>query len=266
MLPITQRAHLAARHSLEIGGEPAGPVTLSYNTTMTSKPLTFECGTGMSKAFYHWIRDACDGRPSALPGALVAEDVDHREVSRRVFQNALITEIQMPACDGASKDAAKMTIKFEPGATHVVSPTAEPTPKLGLPASSQKQWSPANFRLQIAGLEDACTHVSKIDAITIKQKAGGPSNLTVTLPIANARLFYNWYEKGVTGAVSPQGGRLEYLTSDRNGALFTLTFNHVMVVQMIADRLGSGFQDHGMVKAEMHCKNITFDASPAAWQ
>src|SRR5258706_3586664 len=118
----------------------------------------------MSRAFYQWIRESWDQRSPRKNGAVIAGDYDYKEHSRLEFSNGLITEVGFPACDGASKDAAKMTVKLGPELIRIVAGSGKPLPG----AKVQKKWLPANFRLEIAGLD--CSKVNKVEAITIKQK------------------------------------------------------------------------------------------------
>ena len=119
----------------------------------------------------------------------------------------------------------------------------------GRDAQAQKKWLPSNFRLQIAGLEAACTRVNKIEAIVVKQvaSAGAPrwqvSNLVVTLPERDADLFTKWHEesvKGGAGAGKETGGTLAYLTPDLKEHIFTLTFRGLAISKLIPEKVEAG--------------------------
>src|SRR5947209_16912998 len=152
------------------------------------------------------------------------------------WSNALISEVGFPACDAAWKDAAKMTIKFSPETTRMSARTGASAGGVysgGRNAQVQKKWLPANFRLQIAGLEAACTRVNKIEAIVVKQvaSAGAPrwqvSNLVVTLPERDADLFTKWHEESVKGgacAGKETGGTLASIPPDLKEHVSTMTF------------------------------------------
>jgi tail tube protein gp19 len=246
--------------------------------------ITVTCGTGMSKAFYEWIAASFTGNHQRRNGSVVAADFNYKEKSARDFSQALITEVGMPALDAASKDAAKMTIKFSPeltrnrkGSGAVVRP---PSSKV------QKKWLPANFRLTIAGLEAACAKVNKVEALTIKQtvvqdpvgdqrdyqKEPGKidfPNLRVTLPEAWAEPFFAWHEdfviKGNSADQQEKSGTLEYLTPDLATALFTLSFKGLGIFKCAPEKAEAGSENIRRVKAEMYCEQITFKYGDAVW-
>src|SRR5262249_6523263 len=150
--------------------EKIGPDQLQRKHAGNGKyeDITLACGTGMSKAFYEWITGFIAGHNIRKNGAIVTCDYNYKEISRLEFNTGLITEFGMPALDAASKDAAKMTIKFSPEFTRVAAKTGGAQAST-LPAQKvQKKWLPSNFRVQIPGLD--CTKVNKIEAITVKQK------------------------------------------------------------------------------------------------
>ena len=125
-----------------------------------------ETGLAMGKPFQDWIKSALEMKPLRKNGELQAADFkrDIREV--REFRDALLTEIGFPACDGAAKDPAYMTLKFAPELTR----NKKGSGKVENPVDSKsKTFFPGNFRLTIDGLEEASSRVSKVEALTIKQ-------------------------------------------------------------------------------------------------
>src|SRR5262249_54295271 len=81
--------------------------------------ITISCGTGMTKAFYDWVKATFGHKYNRKDGAIVTADFNHNEISRMTFYHALISEIGFPALDASSKDAAKMTIKISPEYTRM---------------------------------------------------------------------------------------------------------------------------------------------------
>ncbi len=189
----TERSYTAGKFALEIDGQFAGWIESVEGGHATSdsgveagragleqkrglgakyENIRVNCGTGMSRNFYEWIQASLEGRSSRKSGAVIACDYDFKEKSRMVWSNALITEVGFPACDAASKDAAKMSVTFLP---ETIREQTIPAGGRAYPAVNrggqgmQKKWMPANFRLQIDGLEAACTRVNKIEAIVLGQ-------------------------------------------------------------------------------------------------
>jgi phage tail-like protein len=250
--------------------------------------ITVSCGTGMSKAFYNWCKDSFDHKHTRKNGAVIAADYDFKENSRLTFYNALVTEIGMLALDVVSKDLAKMTIKFKPEITRQTSNAAGGASiagKYAADAKVQKKWLPANFRLQIDGLDEACVKVKKIEALVIKQKVTEnpigqerdaqiePTslempNLTVTVPESHADVVYKWHEdfiiKGNNGQDKEKGGTLVYLTPNLQEELFVLKFFNLGIFKCAPDKVESHADNLRTVKFEMYCEEIKFEYK-AAW-
>ncbi len=249
--------------------------------------ITVTCGTGMSRQFYQWIKDSFDHKYSRKNGAIIAADFDHKEHSRRNFTDALITETRMPALDAASKDVAFMTITIDPEVTGR-SPANAGQPLPAPRTNVQKLWTPANFRLRIDGLDDACKKVNKIEALVVKQKVvENPGqvpveptmleipNLVITLPEAEGRRvfpetnnFYEWHEdfviRGNNGQDKERGGTLEYLTPDLREVLFPLRFYNLGVFKLTPEQEGEGGERVRRIKVEMYCEDMRFSFGNAA--
>ena len=248
--------------------------------------ISITCGTGMTKGFYQWIKDTLDLKYSRKNGAIIAADYNHKEHSRVTFYNALLTEFGMPALDAASKDAAKMTIKWAPEYTRTVNqPAATIAGKFAIDAPKQKKWLPANYRLKIDGLDKACARVNKIEALVVKQKVTEHAvgelrdyekeaahveipNLVITFPESHADEFYKWHEdfviKGNNGQDAEKGATLEYLTPNLKETLFTLTFGNLGIFKLTPEKVEAGNEQIRRLKAEMYCETIKFDYK-ATW-
>jgi phage tail-like protein len=310
-MPITadKRGYVAGKYGIELDGIMAGWIWSAEGGHATSdvvveklgpdhiqkkhiagvkyEDITVQCGTGMSKAFYQWMKDSFDHKYTRKNGAIIAADYNYAEHSRLTFYNALITEIGFPALDASSKDAAKMSIKFGPEYTRTQTTTggASVSGKYSIDAKVQKKWLPANFRLRIDGLDDSCQRVNKIEAITVKQKVvenpigelrdyeKEPAvleipNLVITFPESHSKGFYDWHEdfviKGNNGDDKEKGGTLEFLTPNLQEVLFTLTFQHLGIFKLTPEKVESGSENIRRLKAEMYCEDIKFDYK-AAW-
>ncbi len=243
--------------------------------------ITVNCGTAMSKAFYSWIQASLDRKHTRNDGAIITADYNQNEVGRLNFFQALITEVGFPACDAASKDAAKMSVKFSPEYTRYkaggggkISGGAYTTDQ-----AKQKKWMPSNFRLKIDGLDTPCKNINKIEALTIKQKVVEDPvgehrdyqkvpasveypNLVVTFSEAFADDVYKWHEdfviNGNNGQDKEKGGSLEFLTPDLKTTLFTLTFAGLGIFKATPEKVEAGSENPRRLKAEMYCEQITF--------
>jgi len=303
------RAYVAGRYGIELDGIKAGWVWSVEGGHATSEvvmeklgsdhiikkhlagvkyeDISVACGTGMSKAFYQWMKDSFDHKYTRKNGAIIAADYNYKEHSRMTFTNALVTEIGFPALDAASKDAAKMTIKFKPEITRTTQRTGGPSiaGQFENKQAVQKKWLPANFKIRIDGLDKGCSRVNKIEAIVVKQKVAEHAvgemrdyeqepmnmeipNLVLTMPESHADEFYKWHEdfviKGNNGDDAEKGGTLEYLTPNLKEVLFTLTFQHLGIFKLTPEKVESGSEQLRRIKAEMYCEDMKFDYV-AAW-
>jgi len=306
MATNNQRGYTAGRFALDLGGTFAGWVNTIEGGHATSdvvteklsadmiarkhicgvkyEEITVNCGTSMSKAFYTWIQASLDRKHQRLDGAVITADYDQKEVNRLNFFQALITEVGFPACDAASKDAAKMAVKFSADYTRFVTQKGGPV-NAPQGKGEQKRWSPQNFRLKIDGLDNACARVVKVEALTVKQKVVEDPcgehrdyqklpasveypNLVVSFNEAFADDVYKWHEDfvitGNNGQDKEKGGTLEYLSPNLKDVLFTLTFSGLGIFKIgrgKADAHADGIQK---LKAEMYCEQITFKEGSGA--
>jgi hypothetical protein len=240
--------------------------------------ITIKFGTGMSKGFYNWVAGTFAHKHVRQDGSIIAADYNYNVRSILEFTQALISEVGFPALDAASKDAAKITVKFAPEFTRAKKGGG----KLNVADSKQqKQFLPSNFRLTIDGLEASCAKVSKVEGLTIKQNlvesAPGDSrdsfrepgkiefpNIKITLPEAFADQFAAWHEdfviKGNNSDEAEKSGSLEFLDSTHQKALLTLTFKNIGIFKFQPD-FGSPDSDKFRgAKAEMYCEEIKFAA------
>jgi len=302
-----KRAYTAGKFALDLNGDFAGWVNSIEGGHATAdvvteklgadliqhkhiagvkyEDITVNCGTSMSKSFYEWVQSSIDHKVTRFDGAVINADFNHKEVGRLNFFQALVTEVAFPALDAASKDAAKMTVKFAPEYTRNIQKTGGAI-KGEIGKGQQKKWLPANFKLEIDGLGDACKHVNKIEALTIKQKVvDNPvgemrdfqkepahiefPNLVITLSEAYADQLFAWHENFVIKGLNDQGaeknGMLQYLSSDLK-PLFTLEFMGLGIFKCQKEKSEAHSENIARVKAEMYCHQIKFKAEgDAVW-
>jgi hypothetical protein len=294
-LAATKRGYTAGRFALDIGGVPAGWIYSAEGGHATSdvvsgngggsvdrkhlenvryEPITITFGVGMSRPFYEWIMESI-GTYRTRDGAIHTCDYDGNVRSTLEFHNAAITEIGFPALDAASKDEAKMTIKFAPEFTRMVTGPGKKMP-MGNEAARKKEWLPSNFRLEIAGVD--CSRVSRIDAITIKPTAGaqrggtrggyqkGPANLeapnlVATVEESRSADFSNWMKSSSRSPNSPgnkKSGQLTFLSENLRETLFTLHFTDLSIRRLTPE---NGKMGRNVVRAEMYFQGVQFHYS-----
>lgn len=299
-----KRAYTAGRFGMELDGQFSGwiqstsggnAVAIAPNSVGTDQiqrkhiggvkyeDVTINCGTGMSKSFYEWIKASFENQLIRKNCAIVSCDFEYKLRSRMELFNALVTEVSFPACDASSKDAAKMTIRFAPESTRMMTTGNAGSAYQGSLKNNQavqKKWLPANFRLKIDGLD--CARVRKIEAVTAKFVSGTSqasearlgsgigtrpslSNLIISLP--ESRDFYQWHEdvvKGNAGQGREKGGTLEYLSPDLRESIFSLSFHKLQILKLVLSPVQANSESARMVTAEMYCSELALSYGPAA--
>jgi phage tail-like protein len=245
--------------------------------------IVVEVGTGMSKGFYEWIKGAWDGTFVRKDGAVILADHDFKEQSRKTFYQAFITETVLPALDAASKDAAKMTVRLAPELVRTTAGGGKQTSTPGAKVGVQKKWLPANFKLDIPGLD--CTRVNKIGQLVVKQNVvDNPvgelrdyqkepahlefGNLTVTMSESHADSWYQWFEdfvvKGNCDQSKEKSGSLAYLTPDLSTELFKVTFSNLGIFRLVEEHTEAGAEGIRRVKAELYVERMQLQYTGAA--
>jgi phage tail-like protein len=235
--------------------------------------ITISCGSATSRALEGWVKSVLQRDVQRHDGAIVSVDQQLREVGRLTFSNAVITEIGFPALDAGSKDAAKLTVKFAPEMTRRNAGSGKTLAAPGV----EKRWTSRDFKLEIDGLD--CTHVNKIEALTVKQKVTenavaeqGDSldvaaveipNLVITLSESTADSFYDWHEdfliRGNNGQEQEKGGQLTWLQANRLGEIGKLTFRHLGIFKLAAEKVEAASENIRRVKVEMYCEDMALN-------
>lgn len=260
--------------------EKLGPAQIAKKHLANLKytDIVMQCDPGMPGPLLNWVTASLAMTYARKNGAIITADFDMKERSRLEFSNALISELTIPACDAASKDPGTLTLKLSPEYTRPVAGKGNVLPASLAAAKQQKAWLPANFRLQIQGLEAACTRINKIEALTIKQKIAENAvgelrdyqkepaslefpNLVITLPEVDAGPFFQWFDdfvvKGNMGDDKERPGFLELLSPDMKAVLLRMNFSHLGIFSFSPMKLEANADSIARVKVEMYCEQIT---------
>jgi hypothetical protein len=225
--------------------DPSNPL---LSKKQIGRPKYEDCAVqlevGDSAVVIDWVESMLAGKPTRKSGAIVSADFNWKERGRLAFTDALITEIVIPSCDGASKDPAYMKLTITPETTEWTAGTGASLE--AAKNTKQKAWLPSNFRLKVGDLP--CSRVSKIDSFTIKMgvKEGDVGstrepqkeptkieipNLKITLDAVDAPAWEEWFDdfciKGNNGEGAELGGSLTFLAPDLKTELMTLELSHV---------------------------------------
>ena len=299
---LSQRSYSTGRYSVEIGGANAGYVSQftgggAFADVVSETPgasrapgkhlagvkyddISINFGTGMSKPFYEWIKQSVSRSYPRKDGAIVVANLDDKETSRLTFKNALITAVEFPALDAASKDPAKMFLSFAPENTRRTLTVNGAKMNHDAGMAKHGKWLPSNFRLKIDGLEAACAKTNHIDPIGVRVKTTHThvgeqrdyltepgefaiSNLVFTVPESEAGPFYAWHEdfviKGNNGDDKEKSGTLEFMTENLQTVIFKLTFQHLGIIRVAHDKFEARSEGSNRVKVEMYMEGLVFD-------
>jgi phage tail-like protein len=303
--PAAPRTFTAGKFQLDLGGVSAGFLKGAEGGYATSdvvveklgpdhinrkhiggvkyEDVELNAGTGMSKNFYEWVKSSFENKHFRNDGSIRTTDYDGNMISEIQFFQGLISEIGFPALDAASKDSAKMTVKFKPEYTRFKRGGG----RVKLPPDNQKQkmWLPRNFKLKIDGLD--CSRVTKIEALVLKQTVVDNSvgqvrdgqaepgalevpNLQLTMPLVSAQSFLDWHEdfviKGNNSQDKEKTGSLQYLTEDLRDVLFQIDFFGLGIFALDDgdDDTGDGDQIK-RIRCELYCEQMRFSYGSMAW-
>lgn len=248
--------------------------------------ISLSCGPAMSKKFYEWIQKSFQKDYQRKNGALVSADYDYNEKSRLNFYEALVTEVGFPALDAASKDMAKLSIKMSPEYTRLEikgggkitsGPMAQHDP------IRQKRWLTRNFSVKVDGAGD-CTRVTKVDAISIKQKVAEvpvgelrelyrePTNVeypnvVLYVPESHAAGWLKWYDsfviKGKCDPSDEKTGSITYLHEDMTTQVCEIELRHLGIFKLTPDKAEAGAEKIRQIKIEMYCEEMAFKIKEA---
>jgi hypothetical protein len=261
----------------EVVTHSLGPdnVHKKHLATIAHEPFTVEVGMGMAEDFYKWIQASFDKGHVTKSGELVAANFDYEAQSARVFTDAFISEVTMPALDGSSKEPAYMTVKFDPEKIRYERRGGE---KLkGDLAAAQKKWLCSNFRFELGRLP--CKRVAKIDSFTWKQgvikdevgqfrectkhpaKVEVP-NLKVTVSMADIEAWQQWHRNFVIDGICAEGDELEgaitFMGPDLKEELGEIQLFNVGLISLQQAKQEANKEEVARFEAELYVEKMMF--------
>ena len=253
-----------------------GLITRKHLDDVEFQEMVLACGTGMSQSFYDWVSSTFRRQYARKSGAIITLDRLSKPTARLSFQDALVSSLGMPALDASSKDPAYMTVTIKPQRTSFNKSTDSRS--MGAYSSViPKAWDTSSFRIKIDGLETECQHVTKIEALRLKQRTVvtrtgerrgneiAPSaidvpDLVLELPQAFTGRFDQWFNSSVLEAQNPwdmeRNGTLDFSAPGAGTSYFSLNLKGLGIYAMT--------RSASSIKMEMHCEEMKFSASGAA--
>ena len=226
----------------------------------------------LDKAVYEWLADSFAGKHVRRDGSIIAADSRLKAVSERQFSRALVTEITIPAADAASKEPGFLTVKLLP---EVLRAKAGSRAATKVSASKAKAWLPANFKLEIDGLD--CKKVTKIDALSFKVRVAEDQvrerrlatkeptsaetpNLRITLPESASQTWTAWFDdfvvKGLSGDENEKSGKLSFLGPDLKSTLAEVRFFNLGIFRLEPEPKAVETETLARIRAELYCERM----------
>ncbi len=214
------------------------------------------------RGLWDWVNAfSSPGQVPAKTLTLSALDFNYAEKSRRVFEDSVISVVELPAFDAGSKDPGYVKMSFAVGRAKENAGTAGAKTPPSIDKASAKAWLPSNFRLSIDGL--ATNKVSKIDPITIKHSPKGLleySNLVITVAEVDSESWKAWAAQSVDGKPVEKNGRLELLSPNLKDVLLSVSLEGLGVVRLFSEKSEANADQIQRKKVELYVEKITFSA------
>jgi phage tail-like protein len=301
-----RRGYTAGWFALEMDNQalPVGFVTQMDGGSFRSEPIQHQTGQdqfiakyagkpkyddisigiGMpnSSRLFNWVKSSIENVPERHGGALVGYDnfAGQAERSRRVFTDALISEITFPSLDAASNQPANISLKIAPetltyqrGSSRLNAAQARDE------AIKQKRWSCANFGLRLDGFwGQGSQRNAKIESFTIKQTimenpagdrlentkwAGRVEypNLVVTFDEGNMADWYAWFkDSSLEGKITRRTGAISWYAPDMKTELMRLNLDGVGLLNLEVERYEAGKEQIARVKATLFVETMQLQA------
>jgi len=291
------RSYTAGRFALDVGGKMAGyiksvaggnikgevavhqlgpdNVQKKHLATITHEPFTVEVGMGMTEALYEWIQASFDKGHVTHNGEVVAANFNYEAQSARIFYDAHIAEVTIPALDGSSKEPAYMTVKIDPERIRYEKRTGDKLQSdIGV---TTKKWLCSNWRFTLDPLP--CNRVAKIDSFTWKQaiikdecgmfreatkhpaKVEVP-NLTISVSMADINEWHDWHRTFVIEGKCSDGdelnGEIVFLGPDMKEELGAIELDHVGIISLEQDKQEANKEEVARFKVQLYCEKFRF--------
>jgi len=255
-----------------------GPARKKHLAGVRYEDITFTCGADVGTPLDGWIQDALAGA-ATRSGAIVLLDFQFAARERLEFTNAVIRTFTLPACDGASKDAAQMTLVIAPETTRWVKGDGS---KPALPDQRNPgRWQVSSYSVQIDGLEQALNRVVHVEALTFQAPVEGRErhehdegaheherpvgglevpDLVITVTQADADPLLAWEQDflvgGNDGDDRERSGTLTYLDPTLSKPIVTVGFKHLGLFRMGASPRDASTDAVATMVFSMYCEAV----------
>ena len=233
--------------------EPAGGFFRKRLGQPAPEPIVLSLDLSLNRVVYDWIAEFWQGKVAPRSGSLISVDQNNQAKSELVFEHATITATAVPDMDAASKTPSRLTVRLNAEKT-LRGPASGTVIGQGRPS---KPWLPANFRLDIDGLDT--TRVSKIERLTAVADEGAIDfgDLRVLLPADKAESWFSWHKSFVVDGIGDEkSGTLAFLAPDLKTELGSVTLRGLGIHRLTPEPAPDQAERTARLGAELYCERM----------
>jgi hypothetical protein len=238
--------------------EPDGAFVRKRLGAPAPEPIVLSFDLSLEKVVYEWIAEFWKGSASEREGSVISVDRNGKATSELVFERAVIAATTVPAMDAAAKTPCSLTVKLDPAATvrRRASGSVDVVPK------PRKPWLPANFRLEVAGVDAA--FVTRIEPLAVVGGAEGTvdfPDLRVVISEARAETWSAWHREfvvlGRNDDAREKSGLLNFLAQDLKSVLGRVTLHGLGIHRLASAPVPElGAAEIRRLVAEVYCERM----------
>ena len=217
------------------------------------EPIVLSLDLSLNKVVYDWIAEFWQGIFKPRSGSVISVDQNNQAKSELVFEHATITGTTVPELDAESKTPSRLTVRLNAEKT-IRGPASGSVIGHGRPS---KLWLPANFRLDIEGLDT--TRVSKIEPLTAVADEGAIDfgDLRMLLPADRAESWSSWHKSFVVDGIGDENsGTLAFLTADLKTELGSVTLRGLGIHRLTREPAPERADRTARLTAELYCERM----------
>lgn len=240
------------------------------------EPLTFELAMGMGKPVWDWILASWQNGFVQKNCELLLCNFNHEVQVVRVFKDAYIKKVTVPAMDAGSKEGAYFTVEIEPQS--IAYEEGDGRKIQGQENANVKKWLCSNFRFELGNLP--CQRVAKVDSFSWEQKQAvarsgasrAPNKEPASLTIPNLKLSISsadagpwaaWHQsfviEGKCTDADEYDGSLTFLSPNLREELGIISFKHVGMISMEQQALEANAEQLARFDVELYVEEMFFD-------
>jgi hypothetical protein len=222
------------------------PRPRKHISTVRFEEMSMELGVAHAQPWLDWANSFMSNTHLRKTGTVAFANASNDVRAYLDVHGALLTEVGFPALDGASKDAARMTLRIRPESTTRRDGDDAKLPSLPSPKAALR----SNFRVRVGDLP--ATRITKVDALTWRMKvqevlSGGERfaqiiptlvempTLRLTIAAADVKPWLTWFDdfviQGHSSDAKELSGGIDYLAPNKN-VLVTLELRQIGIFEL----------------------------------